>query len=395
MKKTRKKTGGTSTLQSTTKKVSIISKKKPETPKSSMEERTQKQKRMFEEIINQNDKINIQSLKKYIGKGGDLNFKDSEGNTILHIVCILLEKSDFNYYNSIIRFLVEHGANVNEVNGNGNTPIHLLNMTNDKNYTKLLDYFIENNANIDIKNNLGLSSRMISLEHFLKKKEKNQERIKKIKIIEEFSSFIEKYNRLLEICNLSIQVNFLLFLQGEKTYFTKNHSYRNMSKKILLCLYNKDNNCISSLDIHINAEQGKIEFSSQTDVQHEGNKYNKLLRCVFFLFFVSSNELQKFVIHINSISRSTDWIMMNFFKMKSSDDSINQEFTDDKIKTIEEYNKLLDNKYGEDDEYKEFHFTIKNDPEGLLPNENMLEKGMLEGKMKELIKSICPQGSMI
>jgi hypothetical protein len=217
----------------------------------------------------------------------------------------------------------------------------------------------------------------------------------KIKIIEEFSSFIEKYNRLLEICNLSIQVNFLLFLQGEKTYFTKNHSYRNMSKKILLCLYNKDNNCISSLDIHINAEQDKIEFSSQTDVQHEGNKYNKLLRCVFFLFFVSSNELQKFVIHINSISRSTDWIMMNFFKMKSSDDSINQEFTDDKIKTIEEYNKLLDNKYGEDDEYKEFHFTIKNDPEGLLPNENMLEKGMLEGKMKELIKSICPQGSTI
>jgi hypothetical protein len=51
---------------------------------------------------------------------------------------------------------------------------------------------------------------------------------------------------------------------------------------LILALCN-EKECISTIEILINSSSGEISINSKTDPNHEGNKYNKLLRCVLII----------------------------------------------------------------------------------------------------------------
>jgi hypothetical protein len=58
-------------------------------------------------------------------------------------------------------------------------------------------------------------------------------------------------------------------------------SGRNYETLILALCNEKE--CISTIEILINSSSGEISINSKTDPKHEGNKYNKLLRCVLII----------------------------------------------------------------------------------------------------------------
>ncbi len=81
-------------------------------------------------------------IKELINNGSDVNIKDMKGNTALHFSC-----KDGNVYR--IAALIDAGINVNAINTEGQTPLHILTHIED---IKLL---ITAGGEIDIKDNKG------------------------------------------------------------------------------------------------------------------------------------------------------------------------------------------------------------------------------------------------
>lgn len=83
---------------------------------------------------------NLEIVKTLINNGHDINEKDYIGNTLLHL----------NVSLDIAKFLIEEkGIDINTQNNNGDTPLHI--NTN----LDVVKYFVENGANINIRNKLG------------------------------------------------------------------------------------------------------------------------------------------------------------------------------------------------------------------------------------------------
>ena len=102
-----------------------------------------------------NDEKNI---KKIIDKGADITISDYLGNNLIHFS--IMENND----NLILYFLKENKIDVNLPNLNGNTPLHLYLIDNDKFNNDILDILIEK-TNLNIQNYEG-----DSIIHLLSKK---------------------------------------------------------------------------------------------------------------------------------------------------------------------------------------------------------------------------------
>lgn len=110
-----------------------------------------------------------------INKGSDVNVKDSDGNTPLHlavkmkllnIIDLLISHGanidEKNKYGltpihmasglKIAEFLITKGANVNAVDGSGNTALHI---NAQKGSRQIVELLLKNGAKTDIKNEFG------------------------------------------------------------------------------------------------------------------------------------------------------------------------------------------------------------------------------------------------
>ena len=76
----------------------------------------------------------------------DLNYKDSKGNSYLHLSVI-------NQLINITKLLIKAGINLNTQNNEGNTPLHF---AYNNNNLKVISFLIKNNAKLDIQNNKGI-----------------------------------------------------------------------------------------------------------------------------------------------------------------------------------------------------------------------------------------------
>lgn len=87
-----------------------------------------------------------------LANGFDIDIKDNNGNTALHAV------ADSGGYERI-EYLLDKGADVNARNKNGDTPAHLVQTTEYQFVRDIADLLVSRGANLDIKNNEGISPR--------------------------------------------------------------------------------------------------------------------------------------------------------------------------------------------------------------------------------------------
>jgi hypothetical protein len=180
----------------------------------------------------------------------------------------------------------------------------------------------------------------------------NEELLSKDNFIKEFTKFIEKkqYHTKWKVqCDISISINYKDRFVGNIIHYSEYLP----PDTIVLCLY-KNNDCVSSMELTIDHDSHIISFNSITQEDKRGNKYNKLLRCIFFLFFKNYDVYKDYRIHVQSASRITEWIMINYFGFEPVVSDIDSEHIDfysiylkNKIKSFKAYNDFY-NKYKSD-----------------------------------------------
>lgn len=365
---------------------------------------------MFHFVLKNPGKIDKNFLDKYT-VGGKINKQDENGNTIMHTFMKKInEETDeevdenFDDYYKILVLLFSYDPDVDIVNKDGNTPLHLFvykdnNTLMDEYRIIVLKLFIDHGANLFIKN----EKRVAVFDYVLQRQnESKKERYKTMVLFEKFTKLLDEYNGSLKKCNLSIKINFFTFLEGNKTYYGyksnsrgSKDSYKNYRKvdndKILLCLYNDKNNCISSLDITFDDNKKVISFNSETTKSEQKKNYNKVLICVLFLFFVSNDMFYEYSIMIHSESEITEWTLFHFFKLKSTEEELNKYFTENENPTLEGYKSFKKN----NKKLKKniYFFKIKRKDSEWVDNTlpvSFVEKPFLKTKMDELVKMICP-----
>jgi ankyrin repeat protein len=100
---------------------------------------------------------NIDKVKQYIELVGDVNAKDEDDNTLLHLV-----PSDALSSFAIVKYLVENNADVNAKNIDGMTPLHVICDTNGGHPPtnidiKIFKYLVDKGANVNSKTGRGLT----------------------------------------------------------------------------------------------------------------------------------------------------------------------------------------------------------------------------------------------
>jgi hypothetical protein len=115
-------------------------------------------------------------------------------------------------------------------------------------------------------------------------------------------------------CKLSLELDYFFNLHGKISKFTK------YIPSLTLCLYS-ESECISSLELIINNDS--LTINSKTDKNHEGKKYNKLLRSVAIII---SKYLSDKILRIESdaINPISAWLMISEFNaiINNNDDNI-------------------------------------------------------------------------
>lgn len=105
---------------------------------------------------------NICESNKIIDPSPFDKLKDDNGNTLIHYL-------HFHSYEYCVQYMINAGLNINDLNNNGNTPLH----TNGN--AAIIDILLYNKANIHIKNDNGLTCEQIQ------EKNKRYKSVKKIK----------------------------------------------------------------------------------------------------------------------------------------------------------------------------------------------------------------------
>ncbi|KAJ5072616.1 ankyrin repeat protein [Anaeramoeba ignava] len=92
----------------------------------------------------------ITNIKKLIEKGSDINAKDYQNETPLHLVC-RYQKNENSF--EIIKFLIEKGADINAKNYQNQIPLHLAcQYQQNENTFQIIKFLVENKADINAKN---------------------------------------------------------------------------------------------------------------------------------------------------------------------------------------------------------------------------------------------------
>lgn len=105
--------------------------------------------KLFQEVMDNN----LEAIKKNLENGANINVKDKNGWTLLHIAT--------NSRNiKMIEFLINNGANINAQDNDGDTPLHTAVIWQNQEIVKLL---IQHNANANIQNNNGITPLAFSM----------------------------------------------------------------------------------------------------------------------------------------------------------------------------------------------------------------------------------------
>ncbi len=87
---------------------------------------------------------NIESVKEAIREGDDINYRDINNRTYLHVAVI-------NYDIEITKLLVEAGAEIDCIDNNMNTPLIYAISENDQKLFEIAKYLIKKGADLDLK----------------------------------------------------------------------------------------------------------------------------------------------------------------------------------------------------------------------------------------------------
>lgn len=117
------------------------------------------------------EKCPYTAISELLEAGADPNVKNIHGNSLLF--SLLSKKSYSNHISDVIHALVDAGANINEQNQNGDTPLHLSLVECDEYSYKTAKALLAAGANTDIKNHNGDSPNI----EMIKKYEDEQKRI--------------------------------------------------------------------------------------------------------------------------------------------------------------------------------------------------------------------------
>jgi len=98
-----------------------------------------------EELLNSVKKGELSKVRDLIKRGANVNIKDKDGKTPLHIAVE-------NNYEDIVKVLIQNNADVNIKDNNGNTPLHIAIMNGNEFIIKEL---LKAKADKNIKNNEG------------------------------------------------------------------------------------------------------------------------------------------------------------------------------------------------------------------------------------------------
>ena len=84
----------------------------------------------------------VESIENLIALGADVNERDDRGQTPLHYA------SGYGILNKVVKALLKAGAKVNATDKNGNTPLHITSLYGSDNLD-VVDFLIENGADVN------------------------------------------------------------------------------------------------------------------------------------------------------------------------------------------------------------------------------------------------------
>eukprot|EP00026_Physarum_polycephalum_P000268 Phypoly_transcript_00268.p1 GENE.Phypoly_transcript_00268~~Phypoly_transcript_00268.p1 ORF type:complete len:1752 (+),score=258.40 Phypoly_transcript_00268:72-5258(+) len=93
-------------------------------------------------------KLTEEGLQQMLERGGNVDWKDSQGNSLLHRSCVQSVLPP-------LKFLISKRANVNVTNLYGQAPVHVACMTNFEGGLRIL---LEHKADIDLQDNMGYTA---------------------------------------------------------------------------------------------------------------------------------------------------------------------------------------------------------------------------------------------
>lgn len=109
-------------------------------------------------------RLNI--VKELIGHGADINKVNSEGDTPL-LIAIKMQYRKKSDRSDIVKFLLENGADVNRSSQEGDTPLHVVMEQRWRNNKKIVRLLLESGANVNAKNNENNTPLFLATRHHL------------------------------------------------------------------------------------------------------------------------------------------------------------------------------------------------------------------------------------